>query len=56
MVNQHFVPVIIYNDNLPDVLSVLAKNMNWIVDELDCSTNGYKLFSINKGILKSSVK
>jgi predicted Fe-Mo cluster-binding NifX family protein len=56
MVNQYFIPVVIYNDNLPDILSILVKNMKWIVDELDNNINGYKLFSINKGILKSSVK
>jgi predicted Fe-Mo cluster-binding NifX family protein len=56
MVNQYFIPIVIYNDNLLDVLSVLTKNMKWIVDELNNNKNGYKLFSINKGILKSNIK
>lgn len=56
MVNQHFIPVIIYNNNLPDVLSVLVKNIKWIIDELNNEVNSYKLFSIDKGILKSSIK
>lgn len=56
MVNQYFVPVVIYNDSLPVVLSILVKKMKWINDELDNNVNGYKLFSISKGILKSSIK
>lgn len=56
MVHKYFVPVIIHNENLPNVQSILEKNMKWIIDELDCSKNGYKLFSINKGIMKSSIK
>ena len=56
MVNQHFVPVVIYSEKLLDVLPVLSKNMKWIADELDHNTNGYKLFTINKGVLKGTIE
>lgn len=56
MINQHFVPVIIHGDQLSVIREVLTKRINWIEDELNNNKKGYKLFSINKGILKRSIK
>jgi predicted Fe-Mo cluster-binding NifX family protein len=55
MVNSHFIPVIIHNTEPVNVLSILSLNMRWLVDELELNPERYKLFNINKGILKSSI-
>lgn len=56
MINRHFVPVVVHNDNLSQTRSVLIKNRKWIEDELDSRMNGYKLFAIDKGVLKRNIK
>ena len=53
MVNQHFVPVKISSESPEEVISILNANMHWIQDELENSSDGYKLFTINSGILKT---
>lgn len=55
MVNSHFIPVIIHNDAPVDVLSILSRHMSWLQDELELEPTHYRLFNINKGIMKSSV-
>ena len=54
--NQHFVPIIIHDGQLSVIRDVLAERINWIEDELENNNKGYKLFSINKGILKRPIK
>ncbi|MEN8157245.1 MAG: NifB/NifX family molybdenum-iron cluster-binding protein [Bacteroidota bacterium] len=55
MVNQHFVPVKISSESPEEVISILNENLHWIQDELDNSSDGYKLFTINSGILKTPI-
>ncbi len=56
MVNNHFIPVKISVDQPNEILDVLVKNLHWIKDELDNTTNEFKLFIIKSGILKMPVK
>ncbi|MCF6358380.1 MAG: hypothetical protein L3J54_11295 [Draconibacterium sp.] len=51
MVNQHFVPVIIAEDEPEQVLSILHKKVNWFKDELKNRETDYMLFHIKNGIL-----
>lgn len=56
IINKHFIPVAIHNYNSEDIFQILSKNMKWIIDELEINPSKFRLFSINKGILKSSVE
>lgn len=58
MVNRFFIPVIIYNETIDEVKATLSKHIHWIEDELRLSNerNGFKLFTIKKGILKTVIK
>lgn len=55
IVNQHFIPVIIHEDNPEQVIEILSRNINWLKDELKNRDSDYMLFRIKTGILKSSV-
>ncbi|NOR73551.1 MAG: hypothetical protein GQ525_00170 [Draconibacterium sp.] len=56
MINQHFVPVIIAEENPNQVIEVLQKHMNWFKDELKNREENYMLFHIKNGILKMHIK
>jgi len=56
MVNQHFVPVIIHEDQPDTVLTVLNKYKEWLKEELQIRQSDFMLFQIKNGILKSKVK
>ena len=56
IINEHFVPVIIYTDEPEKVIGTLNHHMHWISDELESTSSNYKLFSIKSGILKTVVK
>ena len=56
MVNQHFVPVIIFEDNPKQVTDILQKQMDWFKDELQNRKTNFMLFHIKNGILKSHIK
>lgn len=56
LVNQYFIPVIITEDNIEQVLKVLQKQMNWFNDELKNREENYMLFHIKNGILKMRPK
>lgn len=55
MVNQHFIPVIIAEDNSEQAIGILFKHMKWFKDELKNRQTNFMLFRINNGILKSPV-
>lgn len=57
MVNRFFIPVIIYNETIDEVKATLSKQIHWIEDELRLNNelNGFKLFTIKKGILKTVI-
>ena len=56
IINEHFIPVIIYSDKPEQVIDTLNHHMHWISDELENASSDFKLFTIKSGILKSVVK
>jgi predicted Fe-Mo cluster-binding NifX family protein len=56
LVNCHFIPVIVPEDTPEQVLEILTKHMKWIEDELKNKTDGFNLFTISKGILKTRIQ
>ena len=55
MVNEYFIPVIIYSEKPESTVNILNKHLHWIKDEWDKNSSDYKLFKIKSGILKSSI-
>ena len=55
-INEYFIPIIIYSENTKEVIDIINKHMHWILDEWDEKQEGYKLFTIKSGILKSIIK
>jgi len=56
VVNSYFVPVIIKEDTPDDVSEILLKHKMWLYDELKSNAEEYKLFTIDKGIMKTKIK
>jgi len=56
VINEFFIPIIIYSENVEDTIDAVNKHMHWIMDEWDQKQEGYKLFTIKSGILKSIIK
>ena len=56
MVNEYFIPVIIYSETPKDTVNILNKYSHWIKDEWEKNKSNFKLFTIKAGILKSSIK
>jgi len=56
IINEHFVPIIIYAAAPEKVINTINHHMHWISDELDSTSSNFKLFSIKSGILKTVVK
>jgi len=56
MINEHFVPVIIYSDQPEQAVDAINHHLHWISDELENTSSDFKLFTIKSGILKSVIK
>jgi len=56
MINEYFIPIIIYSEQTEEVVNTLTHQLHWIVDELESAPENYKLFTIKSGILKTVVK
>ena len=56
IVNDHFIPVIIYDDDPENVSKILLKNANWLIDELNNQSVNHKPFMLKNGILKKVIK
>jgi predicted Fe-Mo cluster-binding NifX family protein len=56
LVNQHFIPVIIYTETPDEVIPVIKKHVKWIEDEFNNQPEEYKLFFLKNGALKISIK
>ena len=52
MVNKHFIPVIVSNNKLNEVINIIEKNVHWINDEAKNKKSDYMIFRINNGIFK----
>lgn len=55
IINQHFIPVIIHEENTEQVKEILCKNILWLKDELKNRKSDFMLFRIKTGVLKSIV-
>jgi len=56
IINKYFIPVIIYSEEVEEVISALIRQLFWIMDELENTSSDYKLFSIKSGVLKTVIK
>jgi predicted Fe-Mo cluster-binding NifX family protein len=56
MVNSHFIPVVVSSETPAEVITTIRKHIKWIDDELKNRPAEFKLFTIKKGILKTSIK
>ncbi|MEN8224703.1 MAG: NifB/NifX family molybdenum-iron cluster-binding protein [Bacteroidota bacterium] len=56
LINEHFIPIKISFLYPEEVLPILEKHLHWIIDEWESTDLNYKLFTIQSGILKSSIK
>ncbi len=56
MVNEHFIPIIIQENDPENAKEVIGKHLHWIRDEWEHKSNKYNLFMIKNGILKSKIK
>ena len=56
LINEHFIPVQISLKHPDEVILILNKHLHWIVDEWENNKSDYKLFTIESGILKSSIE
>ena len=53
---NHFIPVKVKDDTPAKVEVTLLKHMRWLKDELDSQPDGYKLFVMDSGVLKTAVQ
>jgi len=56
VVNEHFIPVIIYSESVDEVIETLSKHLHWIEDEWKLQPEAYKLFVIKHGIMKTEIE
>lgn len=55
LVSRSFVPVIVQTETPNEAIEVMEKHIHWIEDELINMTEGYHLFTMKSGILKSGI-
>ena len=55
MVNNFFIPVKVNSEMPGEVAEILKKHIRWVEDELSTRTEDFKLFSLNRGVLKTSI-
>jgi len=56
MVDKHFIPVIVSNENVNEIIKIIETNVHWINDEAKSKDSDYMLFRINNGIFKQKFK
>ncbi|MEA1878830.1 MAG: NifB/NifX family molybdenum-iron cluster-binding protein [Bacteroidota bacterium] len=56
MVNQHFIPIILYEESPEQAIEIINKHLHWIYDELRNKKTNYNLFTIKFGVLKSKIE
>ncbi|MBN2350502.1 MAG: hypothetical protein JXJ22_16820 [Bacteroidales bacterium] len=56
LVNQYFIPVIIYTETPDEVMPVIKRHVKWIEDEFNNHPAAYKLFVLKNGVLKTIIK
>ena len=56
LINGEFIPVLIAADSPKNLFPTLKRQVKWIAEELAENFGNYKLFNLNKGALKTSIK
>lgn len=56
MVNQHFIPIILYEESPEQAIEIINKHLHWVYDELKNKNTNYNLFTIKFGVLKSKIE
>lgn len=56
LIHYYFIPVLVSELNISIVISVLKKHIKWIKESFQSKPRSYKLFTINKGVLKSIIE
>jgi predicted Fe-Mo cluster-binding NifX family protein len=56
MVNKHFIPVVITNENPEEVVEILRRHRHWIVEEWESSKSDFKLFKVKSSVLKLRIE
>jgi predicted Fe-Mo cluster-binding NifX family protein len=55
LLNEYFIPVVLMRKQQDEIIDILNKHQHWIKDEWENNSSGFKLFTINSGILKTSL-
>ncbi|MBN2682309.1 MAG: hypothetical protein JXR58_07355 [Bacteroidales bacterium] len=55
LINRWFVPVIIDNETPSEAIKKIENSIMWIEEELSRETQGFKLFTLKTGTLKSII-
>ncbi len=55
IINEHFIPVVIYSENVEEVINILNKHLHWLKEEWNTKPESYKLFVIKQGIMKTEI-
>lgn len=53
MIDKHFIPIIVSNSEVNDIIKAIEKNVKWINEEAINKDTDYMLFRINNGIFES---
>ncbi len=53
IVNRHFIPIIVRDDNIYDIANILCNNMKLFKDKLLCFSNVFDVYKINNGQLSN---
>lgn len=56
IINEHFIPVKVALEQPEEIAKVISKHIHWINDEWENKSADFKLFTINSGVMKTSVK
>jgi len=56
IVNQHFIPIVIYTPNNNEISEIIIKHKHWILDEWNSKSTNYSLFTIKSGIFKEKIR
>ena len=56
VINKHFIPVMIAEEEPEKVVEILEHKFKWIKDEWNKSNESYKLFRIREGVMKLRIE
>jgi len=56
LITVHFIPVIVSEEHPDFIIEVLLKHIKIINEELANNSEGYRIFTIKHGIMKSAIK